>query len=163
MTIYYIIWFVFFFCLWSLYLCFYLSLCLCRVSLFLTLTQSHYLISDPLPIYYALLAKNFPNFTIFFLSLVPIIVQLPVKKQLNIFSLSYLYNIRERVTNTEWQRVTKPKKKKKKTTGIDSIHNHQHQFITISKNTNTTSPQAQIVRFWDSQIIKNYIRFWRID
>ena len=112
----------FFFCLWSLYLCFYLSLCLCRVSLFFTLTQSHYLISDPLPIYYALLAKNFPNFTIFFLSLVPIIVQLPVNKQLNIFSLSYLYNIRERVTNTEWQRVTKPKKKK----------NHRHRFNSQS-------------------------------
>ena len=150
MTIYYIIWFVFFFCLWSLYLCFYLSLCLCRVSLFFTLTQSHYLISDPLPIYYALLAKNFPNFTIFFLSLVPIIVQLPVNKQLNIFSLSYLYNIRERVTNTEWQRVTKPKKKKKPQAQIQfTITN-----ISSSLSVKTQIPQVHKHKLLDSEIHK---------
>ena len=93
-------------------ICFFLlSLVLVSLLLFISLSLScllifdpypiPLLISDPLPIYYALLAKNFPNFTIFFLSLVPIIAQLLVNKQLNIFSRSYLYNIRERVTNTE--------------------------------------------------------------
>ena len=111
-------------------ICFFLlSLVFVSLLLFISLSLSCLLISDPhlvlLPIlwiYYALLAKKFPNFTIFFLSLVPIIAQLLVNKQLNIFSLSYLYNIRERVTNTEWQRVTKPKKKK----------NHRHRFNSQS-------------------------------
>ena len=90
----------------------------------------------------------------FFLSLILVIAQPPVDKEqivkhyTNIFSnlyklysfslyLSYLYNIRERerVTNTEWLRVTKPKRQKKKKkyhrqSSTDSIHNHQHQFIT---------------------------------
>ena len=132
-------------------LCLYLSLCLCLDSIFLTLTQSHYWHYK----YFALPIKTFLNFTLFFfyhLSLLLPNYQSTKNKQSNttlIYSListisilslylSYLYNIRERVTNTEWQRVTKPKsphKKKKNTTGSQA----QIQFIT------TESPIQYII------------------
>ena len=74
------------------------------------------------------------------------------------FSLSSLYNTRESIINTEWQRVTKPKsqKAKKKKKNYRPQHKFNSQSPTsvislsfISKNTKT--PQAQIVKTVDSQ------------
>ena len=170
MTIFYIIWFTFLSFVFRL--CLYLSVSLSCLHI----SNTHTISLPTLWIFSAFCTSNKKNFSylyhFFFCHLF-----LLLKHYTNLYSLististlslplylSYLYNIKEKVTNTEWQRVTKPKsqkakkpkkkkKKKKNTTGIDSIHNHQFSSSLINKNTNTTSPQAQIIRFWDSQIL----------
>ena len=144
MTIFSIIWFVFFL----------LSLVFSFIYLFI-FVLSPYFRHWPNPttdniIYFALLTKTFLNFTFFFLSLVLIIAQLPVNKEqtdkhyTNIFSnlyklyslslslsLSYLYNTRERVTNTksQCQKKTPQAVKAVRHRFNSQSQNHQHQFI----------------------------------
>ena len=120
---------------------FLLSLVFVFLFLFISLSLSCRLISDPHPyplptlwIYYVLLAKKFPNFTIFFLSL-HLSLLLPnyrsINNQIYSLSLSHLYNIRESHKHrlTESHKAKKPKKKN--TTGTDysqsptSVHHYQ--------------------------------------
>ena len=110
----------------------YYMICFCLLSLvfaficLLSLSCLHISNTHPIPLstlwiyssFYTSNKKLFLTLPCFFLSLVPIIAQLPVNKEqtvkhyTNIFSnlyklyslslyLSYLYNIRERVTNIE--------------------------------------------------------------
>ena len=115
----------------------FLSFVFVSMLLFISLSWSCLHISNthpvPLPtlwIYYGLPPKTFSNFTIFFSITCPYYCpttsQQTIKHYTNIFYLSYLYNIRERVTNTEWYRVTKPKSQKKKK------KNHRHKFNSQS-------------------------------
>ena len=149
MTIYYIIWFFFSFVFG---LCIFAFIYLCLVSTFLTLTQSHYQHYEFIMHYQQKLFLTLPYF---FLSLVSIITQLPVNKQLNttlIYSLSlylsYLYNIKEREPQS--QKAKKKKKKKKPQAQIQfTITN-----ISSSLSVKTQTPQVHKHRFLDSKIHK---------
>ena len=117
----------------------YYMICFCLLSLvfvslllFISLSWSclHIFDTHPLPlptlqICYGLPPKTFPNFTIFSSIACPCYCpttsQQTIKHYTDIFSLSYLYNIRERVTNTESQSQKAQKIKIK-------IKNHRHKF-----------------------------------
>ena len=140
MTIFYIIWFVFFFlslvCLSALIYVFVLSLST-FIYVFVFSCCLHLSNSDPLTQWIplpTLLIKTFLNFYPFFFpvtcplpnSTCPYYAQLLVNKEKTISTnstlfyslyLSYLYNTRERVTNTESQSQSQNAQKKKNTTG----------------------------------------------
>ena len=116
-------------------ICFFLlSLLFVFLLLFISLSLSCLLISDPHPvpllilwIYYALPAKFFPNFTIFFYHL---FLLLPNYQSTNnqIYSLSLslsLSNIRESHKHRVTERHKAKKKKKKK-------NHHRHRFNSQS-------------------------------
>ena len=126
MTIYYIIWFVFFFCLWSLYLCFYLSLCLCPVSLFLTLTQSHYRYYEFIMHYQQNFFLTLPFFSITCSYYCPTTSQQTIKYSLSLsLSLSiYIYIKYKRESQAQSDRESQCPKKKK--------NHHRHRFNSQS-------------------------------
>ena len=103
--------------LYDLFLSFVFGLCLC-LCLCLHIFDTHPLPLPTLQICYGLPPKTFPNFTIFSSIACPCYCpttsQQTIKHYTDIFSLSYLYNIRERVTNTESQSQKAQKKNKNK-------------------------------------------------
>ena len=129
MTIFYIIWFVFVFCLWSLPLFISLSLSCLLIS------NTHSIPLLTLWIYSAFYTSNkklFLTLPFFFLSLVPIIAQLLVNKEqtikhyTNIFSNLYkLFSLSLSLSlsyKRESHKAKKPTKKKKKK------NHHKHRF-----------------------------------
>ena len=116
----------------------YSTLCTSNQNLFLTIPFFFFFLSLLLPNY--LSTKNKQSNTILIYSIIS------TNSTLSLY-LSDLYNKRERVIHTVTESHKAKETKKKNTTGTDSIHNHQLSSSLISKNTNTTSPQAQIVRF----------------
>ena len=109
-----------------------LFMCLCCLPLSNTNPLTQWI---PLPTW---LTKTFLNFTLFFFSSTPLVPIMPnyqsTKKKLSLQTLlslslylSYLYNARERVTNTEWQSQSQ---KAQKETQI------------LNKNTNMKKAQA---------------------